>query len=289
VLVTGGRGFLGAATLAELAHRGHETYAYDRHDGNDIGDPERLGRHLQGMDAVIHLAGLLGTHELFDRVAAAIAVNVLGTANVLEACQRVGARYVGITMPESGWANIYTATKHCATDLAHAWHRHRGVPVSHVRAFNAYGPGQKHGPGHPRKIVPTFASQAWAGQPIEVWGDGEQTVDLIHVDEVARMLVDALRFGDEQMFDAGTGAAVTVNEVAWMVLDITGSTAGVVHRPMRDGEDPDTKIVADGAGWDLLDWRPAFDYNQFTLCINWYREAMLNLPADKAARPVPPG
>src|SRR6478752_5341040 len=98
-------------------------------------------------------------------------------------------------MPDSDWANVYQATKLCSMKLATAWHRNFGVPVSHVRAFNAYGPGQKYGVGHPQKFLPTFASLAWRGEPIPIWGDGLQSVDPIHVDEVARMLVDATRFG----------------------------------------------------------------------------------------------
>jgi len=84
--------------------------------------------------------------------------------------------------------------------MATAWHHAYDVGVSHVRAYNAYGPGQAYGPGHPQKILPTFARAAWEGRPIPIWGDGEQTVDLVHSDDVARMLVDALRFNDDAMF-----------------------------------------------------------------------------------------
>jgi hypothetical protein len=96
---------------------------------------------------------------------------------------------------------VYTATKVAATRLASAYHHTHGLPVSHVRAFNAFGPGQAHGPGHPQKIIPTFAVEAWAGRPIPIWGDGNQTVDLIHTSDLARMLVDAIDHGDDVTFD----------------------------------------------------------------------------------------
>jgi UDP-glucose 4-epimerase len=269
VLVTGGRGFLGSAVLDELARRGHDAVTYDRRDHNHIEDLDRLVANLEPCDAVIHLAGLLGTHELFDRVDEAIAVNMGGTANVLEAARLAGARYVGTTMP-SVFPSIYTATKLGAVALERAFHHTYGLPVSRVRAFNAYGPGQRYGPGHPQKILPTFAAMAWAGRPIPIWGDGEQTVDLIHADDLGRLLVDCLAHGDDWTVDGGTGVAMTVNEVAELVLEVTGSTAGVEQLPMRRGERP-TQIVATGQGWERLDWRPVHDLNRVVAAVEAYR------------------
>jgi UDP-glucose 4-epimerase len=269
VLVTGGRGFLGGAVLAELAHRGHEVFTYDRRDGNDILDWRNLRTHLEGCDAILHLAGLLGTHELFDQVADAIEVNVQGTANVLDAAHAAGARYISTTMP-SVFPSVYTATKLGAVALERAWHHTYGLPVSRVRAFNAYGPGQRHGPGHPQKILPTFATAAWAGEPLPIWGDGTQTVDLIHVEDLGRLLVDALDHGDDWTVDGGTGVPFTVNAVAEMVLTITGSRAGVEHLPMRRGEAP-TQVAATGEGWERLDWKPEFDPDRFAAAVESYR------------------
>lgn len=264
VAVTGGKGFIGRAVVAELVRRDHQPRTLDlpQHDVRTL-------RTLDGADAVIHMAGVLGTHELFDSVDLAIDVNIRGTARVLDVALQLGAAYVGITMP-AVFPSVYTATKIGAAGLEHAYHHTYRLPVSRVRAFNAYGPGQKHGPNHPQKIVPTFATEAWAGRPIPIWGDGEQTVDLIHTDDLARMLVDALGHGDDCTFDGGTGQAFSVNEVARMVLDITGSTAGVRYLPMRRGETP-TTIVAKGEGWDRLDWQPVFDERKFAETVESYR------------------
>jgi UDP-glucose 4-epimerase len=244
VLVTGGAGFIGRAVEAALGRADHEAVILDVHEEGDIRDRDAVDRAVDGCDAVIHLAGVLGTHELFDDVSTAIDINIKGTVNVLDACLKHEARYVGITMPQV-FPSIYTATKIAATKMATAYHETYRLPVSHVRAFNAYGIGQKHGPGHPQKIVPTFAFEAWAGRPIPIWGSGSQTVDLIHVDDLGRMLVDAIDYGNDDVFDGGTGVAVTVNEVAKIALRVTGSKADVEHLPMRRGEKP-THIVAEG-------------------------------------------
>jgi UDP-glucose 4-epimerase len=266
IAVTGGSGFLGQATIKAAEHAGHEAWSFDRAHGNDIlGDLAAL----KGADTIIHLAGMLGTSELFDAPEAAVHANVIGALRVLRWCEQNDARYVGITMPPV-FPSVYTATKVCADRLATAWHEAYGVPVSHVRAFNAYGPGQKWGAGHPQKIVPTFARAAWEGRPLPVWGDGEQTMDLVHADDVGRMLVTAAEHGDDVTFDAGTGQAVTVNELAEYVLTVTESRAGIEYFPMRTGERP-TRIVAQGDGWDRLDWKPQHDWARVADTVEWYR------------------
>lgn len=269
IAVTGGAGFIGARVVALARRRGHQAWAFDRSRGEDVlGSLHELG----DAEVVIHLAGMLGTSELFAWPEAAVEANVVGAVRMLNWCRDNGAGYVGITMPDSSWANVYQATKLCAMRLATAWHREFGVPVSHVRAFNAFGPGQKHGPGHPQKFIPTFATMAWEGKPLPIFGDGLQTVDMVYVDDVARMLLDAAAYGDDQIFDAGTGVGTTVRQVCGIVNRMCGRASdNVEYLPMRSGETEHTDIRARGAGWDLLGWKPELSNAQIEETVNWYR------------------
>lgn len=264
-MVTGGAGFIGSAVVARLTDLGYEPVVFDRSTGGDITRDQ-----FPDADHVIHLAGVLGTDELFDNEDLAWDVNLRGTINVLRWCRATGAGFTGITMPDV-FPSIYTATKVAAGRAALYYHHNWGVPVSHVRAFNAFGPGQKHGPGHPRKIIPAFATESWAGEPMQIWGDGTQTCDLIHVRDLARILVTATHFGRGETFDGGTGTAFTVNEVAEMVGCITGNHT-VQYRPMRRGERP-TAIRATGEGWDLVEhpWRPTFNHDDLVETVRWYQ------------------
>lgn len=265
IAITGGSGFLGAATVLAAKEAGHDVVTFDRPEHDILGPLDGLG----DADHVIHLAGMLGTAELFDEAEEAIISNVIGTLRILQWCEGHAAGFTGISMPPA-FESVYTATKICANRLAEAWRLFRDVPVSTVVAYNAFGPGQKHGPGHPQKIIPTFAVEAWNNRSIPIWGDGEQTVDLVHANDIGKMLVEATKFGNGEVFDAGTGVALTVNQVAEQVIRITGSTAGVKRFPMRDGETP-TEIVATGQGWGKLNWHPHLVLSDLIETVDWYK------------------
>lgn len=271
IVVTGSHGFIGKYVCKELWSRNYEAIPVDTSEGFDIVEMNSYTiDRFRYADAVIHLAGVLGTSELFEDYRRAITVNVFGTANVLEQCSEFGLRYVGITMPHV-WKNVYQTTKMAAFNLAEAWHENKGVPVSHVRAYNAFGAGQKV--GKPQKIIPTFANAAYSKRPMPIWGDGEQLVDLVYVEDIAIMLVDALQFGDLEVFDAGTGISRTVNEVARMVAHVvTPSQEPLVdHLPMRPGESG-MGVWAKGEGWDKLK-RPRFDFSDFGHSVLSYKSA----------------
>jgi len=256
IAVTGGGGFLGQAVMMAGSMAGHTMLSFDKANGFDVlGQLDQL--HDFKPDSIIHMAGVLGTHELFDTPAMAIDVNIHGTLRILESCRVLGAGYVGMSLPPV-FPSIYTATKLCTDHLATAYHHTYGVPTAKVRAFNAFGPGQKFGAGHPQKIIPTFSVYSWARKPIPIWGDGEQCVDLIDAAQVARVLIEATGVEDDTMIDAGSGVSATVNEVANYVNAVTGSLVGVEYLPMRRGEIP-TEIVALGQGWDRLSFRPSFN------------------------------
>lgn len=259
VVVTGGAGFIGAAVVRRLAEDGHHPIVFDRADGFDIVN----GRIPHG-DAVIHLAGVLGTSELFNRAREAVDVNVLGTLNVLEACAEHGMSYVGITMP-AVWANAYQATKTCAMQLAEAWGARAGFPVAHIRAFNVYGPGQKvHGV---QKLIPTFAHLSWRGLPMPVWGSGLQMVDLVHVDDVADLLCRWV--GQTGTVEAGSGVGTTVLDVARMVGDVTGSSV-VEFLPMRAGETTADGVVSKEP-W-LTHLKGVKKDPRFRETVEWYKD-----------------
>lgn len=263
ITVTGGRGFIGAHVARYAEAAGHEVRFFDRRQGQDIlGDLSGL----EGSDAVIHLAGALGTLELFEEVADAARINVVGSARVAEWCSRHGVQYTGILVPDV-FPSIYCATKWAAKRITDALHDNGRLRVAHVIAYNAFGPGQAYGPGHPRKFGPTFSVAALNGKAIPIWGDGRNLLDPTPVEVVARMLVDATDHDDNVVFDGGIGIATTVNHVADLIRGIAGGITGLdpvphAYEPMRIGEAP-TNVAATGRGWERLGWDPR-DYIDMT-------------------------
>jgi UDP-glucose 4-epimerase len=235
ILVTGGGGFIGSAVRrvsdADIVNFDHPA---------DIRDADAVDQAVAHVDAVINLAGILGTEETLGHETESVAVNILGALNVADACERHDVPLVQIGTGHRGQPNVYAITKACAEDLILARVRWGGLQANVVRAFHAYGPGQKapppYGKATVRKIIPAFVCAALAGDPLIVNGTGMQTIDLVHVDEVARVLLDGLSGPFGQTIEAGTGTPITVFQAAKDVIAACGSSSEIVLTSMRQGE-----------------------------------------------------
>ena len=138
------------------------------------------------------------------------------------------------------------------------YNQYRTTSVNTVRAVNAYGPRQSaakpYGNSKVRKITPAFVCRALSGQPIEIYGDGEQISDMVHVRDLARVLVRTLEETQagrvfDHAIEVGPHDHCTVNEMAGLVNSLaaerTGSLVDIVHLPMRPGENRGDAVVAD--------------------------------------------
>lgn len=270
VLVTGGAGFIGKYVAAELKQRGHTVVLFDGH--HNITDFKALASAAEPCDGIINLAGQLGTEEMIGAEARAVRVNIEGAVNVYDTAAALGIPVVQIGTGHKGQPNPYAITKAAAEELGLARAQWRGEKITVVRAFHAYGPGQKipppHGTARVRKIIPSFICRALTGMPLEVWGSGEQQIDLVHVEDVARQLVEGLGGPWGRVREAGTGVATTVNQAAWDVIKATDSNSDVVHLPMRLGEPEGACVVAE--------WPKALTHWPYGLLptIDWYRREL---------------
>lgn len=262
VLVTGGNGFIGRYVVEELAKRGYEVSVLDtRWRGDvtpgvhvvlgDIRDATSVTEAAAHADGVIHLAGVLGTQETIANPRPAAETNILGGLNVLEAAAQYDLPMVNIAVGNYWMRNTYSITKNTVERFAEMLNRYRGTKVTIVRALNAYGPRQiaaaPYGPSKVRKIMPSFICRALTGEPIEVYGDGQQVMDMIYVADVARVLVTALERtasdGPLDILEAGSGRRTTVGQIARIVLEATRSETPITHLPMRPGEDEGSVVL----------------------------------------------
>lgn len=273
VLITGGAGFIGSQVAQMLP----EALTADRHMKLgvdlylDVTDRAAVLHTFQEVlpHTVIHLAGMLGTHELVDNSYEASRVNILGTLNILDACLATRARLVFVSKPNV-WLNTYSITKDTCERFIQMYRGTHGLQAVVLKPFNVYGPGQpiEDEAGY-RKAVPT-----WLTQPqIEIYGDGSQTMDLVHVRDTARAFALAVeRFSDADglSIEIGSGVETSVTDLANQISRYT--TAPVVHLPMRKGEVPQTHLAADiTLAKQHLGWAPAVPLDLGLLeTIRWY-------------------
>ncbi|HLE82336.1 MAG TPA: NAD-dependent epimerase/dehydratase family protein [Dehalococcoidia bacterium] len=246
VLVTGGSGFIGGHVVARLRGQGHEPVLFDRHAQTgsevflgDVRDYAGVDAAVGDCDGVIHLAAVLGTQESLGAIDTAVNVNVNGSLNVFNAVRRYGLPAVYIAVGNHWMNNPYSISKTTAERFALMFNKEFGTTIAVVRAYNAYGPGQKAGPV--RKIIPNFIIPALRDEELIVYGDGSQVMDMIYVGDVASILVRAL--GQCVVIEAGTGRHTTVRQIAELVCEIVGR-GRIVHVPMRPGEPPGSVVVA---------------------------------------------
>lgn len=262
VLLTGSSEFVGKAVIRVLVDSGHEIFLFD-----DVTNAENCMNAVSGMDVVIDLSSLQGTDELFDSIDSAININIQGSVNIMRACVPHLTHYIGTTVPPD-FPSIYTATKIATERFAKSFHHNFHIPVTQIRIYNVYGPEQES-----CNIIPNFSIASWKGESIKIWGDGNQTVDLIHIDDVAYIFLDALDApGRDEIIDAGTCSSQTVNQVAHFVLQVTGSKKNLEYHPMRRGE-VSSNIVSRGEGWQYLKTRrPLNDPQRLKQTINDYMD-----------------
>lgn len=251
VLVTGGTGFIGGYVCEALRARGIEPVTFGvtgKPDVlGDIRDASAVDLAVSNCDAVMHCAGVLGTMETVDDPLPAIEVNICGGLNVFKAIRRYKVPAVNIAAANHWMWNPYSITKKAAERLGLMANKEWGTRIAMVRGMNVYGPGQKAAPV--RKIMPNLILPALRNEPIVIYGDGTQIMDMIYVEDVAEILIRAL-LNDHEVYDsvmeAGTGRRTTVNELATMVVEMIGQGT-VEHVPMRPGEPAGSVVLGDPA------------------------------------------
>lgn len=267
LFITGGAGFIASTLIARLADRNrivvYDNYtrntlkgtAYDRHPNvtqvqGDVLDFERLKAHMAGANIVVHAAAIAGIDSTVKNPVTTMRVNMIGTANALEAAQQVGgverfvefstsevfgsqafkvdeaAQTVTGAVGEARWT--YAVSKLAGEHLAHAYFKQHGLPTVTVRPFNVYGPGQT-GEG----ALSIFIRKALRNEDLLIFGDGTQIRAWCFVDDMVDGVMACLEHPNAvgQSFNIGNARAVTtIYGLAEAVLRVTGSTARIQFR-----------------------------------------------------------
>ncbi len=316
-LITGGAGFIGSHLAEALLAAGHRVVAiddlstgaeanikhlYDRSDFQfvleTIANEAVMDRLVSECDIVFHLAAAVGVELIVRDPIRTIETNVLGTSIVLRIANRYrrkvilastseiygksndvpfredGDRLMGPTT-HSRWA--YANSKAMDEFLALAYHKQRGLPIVICRFFNTIGPRQT---GRYGMVVPRFVRQALRGEPLTVYGDGQQSrcfADVLDVvDAVIKLVAHPAAVG--QVFNLGNTEEVTILELAQRVLQLTGSASPIVMVPYDQAyepgfEDMRRRVPDISRATALIGYRPRYTLDDtLRRIIAYYRE-----------------
>ncbi len=270
VFITGGAGFIGSHLADRLLADGHEVLVLDdlstgqmtNLDGligrpgfgyriGSVTDEPLVAELVDRCDATVHLAAAVGVRLIVERPVHTIETNVHGTEVVLGAVARKKKLVIVASTSEvygksgkvpfsedddltmgathhSRWA--YACSKALDEWLALAYHREKGVPVIIARLFNTVGPRQT---GRYGMVLPTLAGQAVRGEPLTVYGTGEQSRCFGHVRDAVAAIVKlmATPAAVGQVFNIGNDEEVTILRLAEMVREAAGSSSPIVKVP----------------------------------------------------------
>jgi UDP-glucose 4-epimerase len=283
ILVTGGSGFIGRHVVAELAGRGayvrvvdlkpHPDPAVELVQG-DITDRAVLEQAFSGgIDSVVHLAAVTSVLRSLEHPELTYRTNVAGTAAVLEASREAGVAALAfastnaVTGPMRAPAIVesatlepltpYGATKAAAEMLMSAYTASYGVRCTSLRLTNVYGPGMQA----KDSIVARLMRAIRLGTTFEIYGDGRQVRDYVHVSDVVAGVQLALtneRWSGPMVI--GTGASLSVLEVVEEVRRVSGAELNVRHGPAKPGEMP--AVIVDPSRARDAGWSPRYTFGE---------------------------
>ncbi|MCW2777894.1 MAG: UDP-glucuronate decarboxylase [Frankiales bacterium] len=293
-VVTGGAGFLGSHLCERLLDDGVEVLALDNFlTGTPANVEHLLGRegfsllkvdvteyvHVPGpVDQVLHFASPASPIDYLQLPIETLKVGSIGTLHALGLAKEKGARFLLAStsetygdpqvhpQPETYWGHVnpvgprgvYDEAKRYAEALTMAYRRTHDVDTAVLRIFNTHGPRMRPNDG---RAIPAFATQALAGQPITVAGDGSQTRSILYVDDLVEGIMRLLRSDLEGPVNLGNPHEVSVLHLAETLKRLAGSDSEIVFVP-RPVDDPSVRQPDIGLARRELGWEPAVGFEE---------------------------
>jgi nucleoside-diphosphate-sugar epimerase len=306
VLVTGGAGFIGSNLVRGLLREGSAVVVLDdlstgsRDNLEEVAgeieflegsilDAQALGPAMAGVERVFHLAAQVSVPASMDDPEYNDAVNCRGTQMVLSEARSAGASRVVYSascavygnapgLPKDEHATLspespYAASKYYGEVLGGVWSRSMGLEVASLRYFNVFGPRQNPLGGY-AAAIPIFIRRVLDGAPIVIHGDGEQTRDFVHVDNVveANLLASRAAGAAGGVFNIGSGVQISINEVVSTIAEVVGVAAKTSYGDPRAG-DVRHSVADISHAVDILGYRPSVGLaDGLASTIAWYGE-----------------
>ncbi len=318
ILVAGGAGFVGSHLCDQLLQQGHRVICVDNFLTGSRNNVRALqnhrGFHLIEADICDPLAIDEPIDQIFNLACPAspphyqadpmrtMMISVVGTSNLLHLAERHGAAFLQAStsevygdpeqhpQQEDYWGHVnctgpracYDEGKRAAETLCFDMLRLGRVDARVVRIFNTYGPRMSPGDG---RIVSNLIVQALKGEPLTIYGSGEQTRSFCFVSDLVAGLIALMNVSPNPQMPVNIGnpGEFTIAELADLVLEMTGSESPIVHRPLPV-DDPQRRRPDISRARDVLGWEPKLALaDGLALTIPWFAE-QLDIVLPKVAR-----
>lgn len=289
VLVTGGAGFIGIHLCRRLLREGCHVICLDNLFTGSEQNIALLRNHphfefilhdivnpyeVEGIDEIYNLACPASpVHYQYDAIKT-IKTAVMGVINMLDLAVKNHAKILQAStsevygdpavhpQSESYWGNVnpigfrscYDEGKRCGETLCMDYHRQNGVRIKIIRIFNTYGPYMLPNDG---RVISNFIVQALQGEPITIYGTGEQTRSFQYVDDLIEGMIRVMNTDDNFIgpINIGNPGEFTILELARKVIEMTGSKSEIIFKPLPHDDPkqrkPDIKLAQ-----EVLDWKP---------------------------------
>ncbi len=316
-LITGGAGFIGSHLAEALLARGHRVLAMDNLSTGrfeniahllenpnfhfaraNIANEIVLDRLASEADVIVHLAAAVGVQLIVEHPVHTIETNIMGTEYVLKSALRYGCRVLiastsevygkGSKLPfseeddvllgatsRSRWA--YAASKMVDEFLGLAYQREHGLDVVPFRLFNTVGPRQT---GRYGMVIPRFVRQAINGEPITVYGDGNQRRCFCDARDAVTAIIGLSQHAKApgRVYNIGSTEEVSIYELARRIKELTASTSEIITIPYDEAyapgfEDMHRRIPDTSRIHALLGWAPQRSLQQILSCVVEFEQA----------------
>jgi len=287
-LITGGAGFIGSHLCESFLGQGDEviwmdncsTGAKENIAGFSANSrfafvDHNVSRYIdvaEPLDYVLHFASPASPVDYLELPIPTLKVGALGTHNTLGLAKAKKALYLlastsevygdPLVRPqnEEYWGNVnpigprgvYDEAKRFAEAMTMAYHRFHGLNTRIVRIFNTYGPRMRMGDG---RVVPNFITQALKGEPLTVYGEGQQTRSFQYIDDLVAGIHKLLDSDHHLPVNIGNPNEMTVLEFAKKIIELTGSKSPIVYKPLPE-DDPQVRQPDIAKAKKLLGWEP---------------------------------
>jgi len=291
-VVTGGAGFLGSHLCERLLEDGYRVLCLDNFvtgtPANVAHLAERPGFRLvradvtnyvhvgDEVDAVLHLASPASPIDYLKLPVETLKVGSIGTLHALGLAREKGARFLLAStsetygdpqvhpQPESYWGHVnpvgprgvYDEAKRFAEAITMAYHRFHGVKTRIVRIFNTYGPRMRLNDG---RVLPAFMSQVLRGEPLSVFGKGDQTRSFCYVTDLVDGIYRLLQCEFNEPVNIGNPAEITVLELAREIIAMVPGTKSTIAYHDLPQDDPKQRQPDITVARKILNWEPKID------------------------------